>query len=104
MPNWNAMTIPVTTPRPNTTAKIFSQNSKTPRYAGRPVRRYIASSTVSHAAMPIENAGKMMWNDIVKANCRRDRSNAVSSIAGLQCDDGIDREYSDPERYSFHNA
>jgi hypothetical protein len=30
-PNWNAMTIPETTPSPKATPKIFSQNSKTRR-------------------------------------------------------------------------
>jgi len=28
VPNWNAITIPDTTPRPNATPNIFSQNSK----------------------------------------------------------------------------
>src|SRR5258708_204839 len=80
-PNWNAMTMPETTPSPKATPKILSQNSKTTRYAGRPVARWSASSTVSHAASPIVNDGKMMWNEIVNANCSRDRSKAVTSIA-----------------------
>ena len=37
---------------------------------GRPSRPGLsASKTVSHAASPIVNDGKMMWNDTVKANC-----------------------------------
>ena len=35
---------------------------------------------VSHAASPIVNDGKMMWNETVKANCSRDSSNAERSI------------------------
>jgi hypothetical protein len=68
VPNWNAITIPDTTLRPNATPKIFSQNSKTVRYTGRPVLRYSASRTVSQAASPMLNAGKMMWNEMVKPN------------------------------------
>ena len=36
MPNWNAMTIPLTTPMPKDTAKIFCQKKKIPphRVAG----------------------------------------------------------------------
>src|SRR5438477_12754414 len=50
VPNWNAMTIPETTPSPKATPKILSQNSNIRRYTGRPVHRCRASSTVSHAA------------------------------------------------------
>src|ERR1700752_2675457 len=75
------MTIPDTTPSPNATPKILSQNSKTRRYAGRPVHRSRASSTVSHAASPIVNDGKMMWKDTVNANWSRDRRSAVRSIS-----------------------
>src|SRR6516225_2621019 len=80
VPNWKAMTIPETTPSPNVIPKIFSQNSNTRRYAGRPVHRCSASRTVSHAASPIVKDGKMMWNETVKANCNRDRRSAVRSI------------------------
>src|SRR6202171_1670022 len=52
VPNWNAITIPDTTPSPNATPNIFSQNSKITRYTGRPVARRNASRTVSHAANP----------------------------------------------------
>jgi hypothetical protein len=68
VPNSKANTIPETTPNPNATPKILSQNSKTTRYAARPVARCSASRTVSQAASPIVNDGKMMWNEIVKAN------------------------------------
>ena len=68
VPNWNPITIPETTPSPNVTPKILSQNSNSTRYAARPLLRCSASSTVSHAAKPIVNDGNMMWNEIVKAN------------------------------------
>src|SRR5215472_14737483 len=80
VPNWNAMTIPETTPSPNATPKILSQNSNTSLYAGRPVHRCSASRTVSQAASPIVKEGKMMWNETVNANCNRDRRSAVRSI------------------------
>src|SRR6516162_5526214 len=89
VPNWNAMTIPETTPSPNATPKILSQNSKTRRYAGRPVRRCSASRTVSHAASPIVNDGKMMWKETVNANWSRDSRSAVRSIglySPVSCD------------------
>jgi len=35
VPNWNGMTIPVTTPMPNETAKIRSQNCDSVRKTGR---------------------------------------------------------------------
>ena len=60
VPNWNAITIPDTTPSPKATPKIFSQNSKTWRYTGRPVARCTDSSMVSQAASPIVKDGKMM--------------------------------------------
>src|SRR5271155_196108 len=74
------MTIPETTPSPNVTPKILSQNSNTRRYAARSVHRCSASSTVSHAASPIVKDGKMMWNETVNANCSRDSRSAVRSI------------------------
>src|SRR5271166_2416694 len=80
VPNWNAITIPETTPSPNAIPKTLSQNSKTCRYAGRSVHRCSASRTVSHAASPIVKDGKMMWNEMVNANCSRDRRSAVRSI------------------------
>src|SRR5580704_3057559 len=80
VPNSKAITMPETTPSPKAMPKILSQNSKRMRYAGRPVARYSASRTVSHAASPIVNDGKMMWKETVKANCSRDSSNAERSI------------------------
>ena len=65
---------------PKATPKIFSQNANRVRYTGLPLYWCIASSTVSQAASPIVNAGKMMWNEMVKANCSRDRRSAVGSI------------------------
>src|ERR1700746_1899581 len=85
VPNWNAMTIPETTPSPNATPKILSQNSNTTRYAGRPVARCSASRTVSHAASPIVKDGKMMWNEIVNANWMRESRRAVSSMESPPC-------------------
>jgi hypothetical protein len=78
------MTILETTPSPNATPKILSQNSNTKRYAGRPVHRCSASRTVSHAASPIVKDGKMMWNETVNANCSRDRRSAVRSIGSIR--------------------
>src|SRR5271169_6228516 len=83
------MTIPETTPSPNVTPKILSQNSNTRRYAARSVHRCSASSTVSHAASPIVKDGKMIWNETVNANCSRDSRSAVRSIrisSLLSCD------------------
>src|SRR5437764_12112594 len=80
VPNWNPMTIPETTPSPNATPKILSQNSKTRRYVGRPVHKCRASSTVSHAASPIVKDGKMMWNATVDPNWIRESNSAVRSI------------------------
>ena len=62
VPNWNAMTMPETTPSPNATPKILSQNSNTSLYAGRPVHRLSASSTVSQAANPIVKRDS--WVDV----------------------------------------
>jgi hypothetical protein len=41
------------------------------------------SNTVSHAASPIVNDGKMMWNETVNANWSRDSNSAVRSIGVL---------------------
>src|ERR1700679_3232014 len=43
----------------------------------------MASRTVSHAASPIVKAGKMMWNETVKANGSREKIRAVASIGDL---------------------
>ena len=89
VPNWNAMTMPETTPSPKATPKILSQNSKTRRYTERPVHRCRASSTVSHAASPIVNDGKMMWKATVDPNWIRDSRSAVKSIgvsSPVSCD------------------
>src|SRR5271155_4425990 len=80
VPNWNAITIPETTPSPNAIPKTLSQNSKTCRYTERPVHRCSASRTVSHAASPIVKDGKMIWKEMVNANCSRDSRSAVRSI------------------------
>src|SRR5260370_27735792 len=77
MQNHRASRIREKTPTQNVTPNILSQNSKTRRYTGLPVTRWNVSSTVSHAASPIVNEGKMMWNDTVKANCSRDNKSAV---------------------------
>ncbi|GCC44964.1 hypothetical protein chiPu_0029061 [Chiloscyllium punctatum] len=60
VPNWNPITMPDTTPIPNATPNILSQNSKRTRYALRPVRMCSASSRVSQAAKPIVKAGNIM--------------------------------------------
>ena len=60
--------MPETTPSPKARPKTRSQKSNRRRYTGRPVPSDQASSQQSQAARPTVNAGKMMWNDIVKAN------------------------------------
>ena len=80
VPNWNAMTMPVTTPIPNETANTLSQKSNTRRYSGLPVTRCAPSRVASQAASPIVNAGKMMWNEIVKANWMRESRTGSISI------------------------
>src|SRR5512142_1151342 len=52
----------------------------------------MASSTVSQAASPIVKAGKMMWNEMVKANCSRDRRSAVGSIGQSPVRSGVVRD------------
>src|SRR5258707_433800 len=107
VPNSKPSTIPDTTPMPNATPKILSQKSNTRRHAGRPVIICSASSAVSHAASPIVNDGKMMWNDTVKANCRLRKQQGrcghvpllppeiaareVEHLVGLPAEDGLDR-------------
>ena len=49
--------MPETTLIPNATPKIFSQNAKTTRYAGRAVVRCSASRIVRQAASLIVNVG-----------------------------------------------
>src|SRR5215472_6210060 len=80
VPNWNAITMPVTTPMPNDTANTFSQKSNTRRYSALPVASRAPSIVASHAANPIVNDGKMMWNAMTNANWRRDNKNASSSM------------------------
>ena len=59
-PNWNAITIPDTTPSPNATAKIFSQNTNSRAYTSRLVARCNPCNTASHAPSPMVKAGNMM--------------------------------------------
>src|SRR5215472_2549267 len=73
VPNWNAITTPVTTPIPNDTANTFNQKSNTRRYTGFPVASRMPSIVASHAARPSVKEGKIMWKLITKANCRRER-------------------------------
>jgi hypothetical protein len=68
VPNWNAITTPVTTPMPNETANTLSQKSNTRRYSGLPVASRAPSIEASHAANPIVKDGKMMWKLIRNAN------------------------------------
>src|SRR6516162_10028838 len=116
VPNWNAMTIPETTPSPNATPKILSQNSNTSLYAGRPVHRLSASRTVSQAASPIVKDGNMMWNETVNANCSRDSRSAVRSIGipspvlsyplgmGEHLEPIVTRDADEGEAYRFRSA
>ena len=69
--------MPVTTPMPNDSAKIFSQKSKTRRYSALPVTSRAPSIVASHAANPSVNAGKMMWKLMTNANWIRDRNDRI---------------------------
>jgi len=60
--------MPDTTPMPNTTAKIFFQCSNSVKYVASRVRSHCAFSTASQLASPMVKAGKIMWNEMVKAN------------------------------------
>jgi hypothetical protein len=51
---------------------------------------------MSHAARPMVNAGNMIWDEIVKPNCIRDKRSAVGSLAvilsaHMRIDLGIER-------------
>src|ERR1700692_389395 len=111
VPNWKAITTPDTTPRPNAMPNILSQNSKRTRYTGRSVLRCIASRTVSQAAIPMVKAGKMIWNEMVKPNCIRDKRRAVASIAKFPLRSGpkvrpgeIDKIVAAAAKDSFHHV
>jgi hypothetical protein len=79
VPNWNDMTMPETTPMPNDTAKILVQNRDSSPWRSLPAS-HAASSTTSHAASPIVNAGNRMWNAMLNANCTRARSTGSRSM------------------------
>src|SRR5262249_22562351 len=48
-----------------------------------PVPRCSASSSDSHAAIPMLKLGKMMWNEIENANCSRDRNSGVKAMTAI---------------------
>jgi hypothetical protein len=83
VPNWNAITIPLTTPIANDSAKILSQKSNTRRYTGLPVARCTPSIVASQLASPMVKAGKIMWKLTTNANCSRDRKTGSRSIVIL---------------------
>jgi len=57
VPNWNGITMPDTTPMPNDTAKIRSQNVDSRRYTVRRVAQCSTSSVAMKHDSPTVNAG-----------------------------------------------
>src|SRR5271157_5890090 len=80
VPNWNAMTMPLTTPMPKDNANTFSQKSKTRRKTTRPVNSRAPSIVASQAARPMVKGGKMMGKLMTEANWMRDRMTGSSSM------------------------
>jgi hypothetical protein len=64
VPNWKAITIPDTTPRPKAMPNILSQKSKRTRYAGRPVFEMWRLENGKPGCQPDAEGGK----DDVKRN------------------------------------
>ena len=60
--------------------KMRNQKSNRRRYTGLPVAIDNPSRQHSHAARPIVNAGKTIWNETVEANWMRDRRRALISM------------------------
>jgi len=81
VPNWNAMTIPETTPSPNATPKIFSQNSKNQTIGGAPGCEVHCLQNREPCRQPDGEGWKDDVNEMVKAHCSRERRSAVSSMA-----------------------
>ena len=80
VPNWKLMTMPLTTPMPNETAKIFNQKKYRSRHRSSFVRSQRHSMKASQLAKPIVKAGNRMWNEITNPNWIRD-----SKSASTQC-------------------
>jgi hypothetical protein len=76
VPNWKLITMPVTTPTPNDTEKIFIQKKYKSRMRSSRLRSHSASRNTSQLASPMVKAGKRMWNEITKPNCNLDSSSA----------------------------
>ncbi len=75
VPNWNGMTIPVTTPMPNETAKMRVQKPKIRNQISRPVKKCSLSSTAMNEARPTVKAGSKMCQPMIQAHCKQDRNN-----------------------------
>ncbi|MNI52564.1 hypothetical protein D3C73_1073580 [compost metagenome] len=76
VPNWKAMTMPLTTPMPKDTAKIFCQKKYSSRQTGLPVRSQRDSTNASQLAVPIVKAGNSTWKLMTNPNWIRDNNNA----------------------------
>ena len=80
VPNWKLITMPLTTPMPKLTAKIFSQNLYSSSHIPSRVRSQRHSRKASQLARPMVKAGKRMWNEMTNPNWIRE-----SSRASTQC-------------------
>lgn len=76
VPNWKAMTMPLTTPMPNDTAKIFCQKKYSSRHTGNFVRSHRHSMKASQLAVPMVKAGNSTWKLMTNPNWIRDNNNA----------------------------
>jgi hypothetical protein len=85
VPNWKLITMPLTTPMPNDTAKIFTQKKYRSRHSASRVRSQRHSRNASQCARPMVKAGNRMWNEITKPNWTRDRKSADNSWSSTSC-------------------
>ncbi len=76
VPNWKAMTMPLTTPMPKDTAKIFCQKKYSSRQMGFFVRSHWPSTKASQLAVPMVKAGNSTWKLMTNPNWIRDNNNA----------------------------
>src|ERR1700756_1222582 len=81
VPSWYESTKPETTPMANDTAKILVQNRASRCRCSWPVTFQRTSRVAMKAAVPMVKLGKIMWNVMVNANCRRASSSGSSCMA-----------------------
>lgn len=68
--------MPLTTPMPKDTAKIFCQKKYSSRHTGSRVRSQRHSRNASRLDSPMVNAGNSTWNAMTNPNWIRDNSKA----------------------------